>query len=283
MRIAGPLVLQLYLGATVFLAAAPTAGGAEVTAIEESGPGCCKHDAEVARWHKNADRLYAQFKAKEATVELRKILEVDGRNFEALIKMARACIDIGDMIPESGANWKEQKLKEYTVAEDYARRAIKVNPGSTWGYFWVAAAMGNSAMVSPVARQLERAGEIRAAVERAIELDPRNGFAYHAYGVWQRKVAEIGGVSRALAPVLYGQSVPSGSLEKSIDYLQKAVEINPTVIVSRLELARSQVAKGEWEPARALLKSIPDLPIRFSDDGKHKKQAAQLLAEINDR
>jgi Tfp pilus assembly protein PilF len=85
------------------------------------------------------------------------------------------------------------------------------------------------------------------------------------------------------ASVLYGKSVPKGTLEKSIEYLKKAVELNPTIIVSRLELARSHVAREEWEPARALLKTIPDLAIQFSDDAKHKRTAAQLLAEINDR
>jgi tetratricopeptide (TPR) repeat protein len=169
------------------------------------------------------------------------------------------------------------------IAEGYARKAIAVNPHSTWGHFWLAAALGNAAMVSPVARQLELAGEIRAEIERAIALEPKNGLAYHAYGVWHRKIAEIGGASRVFASVLYGQSVPTGSLENSIEYLKKAVELNPTVIVSRLELARSHVAKEEWEPARVWLRTIPDLPIQFSDDAKHKKHAAQLLAEIKDR
>jgi Tfp pilus assembly protein PilF len=86
-----------------------------------------------------------------------------------------------------------------------------------------------------------------------------------------------------LASVFYGRSLPNGSLEKSIEYLKKAVALNPTVIVSRLELARSYVAKGEWAPARALHKSIPDLPIQFSDDAKHKQKAEQLMEEIKDR
>ena len=77
--------------------------------------------------------------------------------------------------------------------------------------------------------------------------------------------------------------MPTGSLEKSVEYLKRAVELNPTFIVSRLELARSHIARTEWEPARVLLRSIPDLPIQFSDDNKHKQQAAQLLAEIKDR
>jgi len=276
-------ILQIGLAATLFLIPEPGAGAAELSATPETAPGCCRRDDDIARWHKLADRLYAQFKPAEAIRELQKILEVDGRNFEALVKMARAHIDIGDTIAENGDNWKERKLKEYQTAESYARNAIKVDPRSTWGHFWLAAALGNAAMVSPIARQLELAEEIRAEIEQALALDPRNGHAYHAYGVWHRKVAEIGAASRVFASVLYGQSVPQGSLEKSIEYLKKAVELNPTIIVSRLELARSHVAKGEWEPARVLLKTIPDLPIQFSDDAKHKRNAAQLLTEINGR
>ena len=275
-------MINLWVALGFFFA---TAGAhtAEMTAFDEPAQSCCRRDADVARWHKNADRLYAQFKAREAAKDLQKILEVDGRNFEALIKMARAYVDIGDMIPEAVADWKERKFKDYATAEDYARRAIKIDPSSTWSHFWLAAALGNVAMVSPVARQLELANEIRVHIEKAIALDRKNGLAYHAYGVWHRKVAEIGGASRVLASMVYRQSVPTGSLEKSVEYLKRAVELNPGVIVSRLELARSHVAREEWEPARALLLSIPDLPIQFSDDNKHKQQAAQLLVEIKDR
>jgi len=277
------VILHIGLVANLLLIATPGAGAAETAASPETGPGCCRRDDDIARWHKLADGLYARFKPEAAIKELQKILEVDSRDFQALIKMARAYIDIGDTIAENGDNWKERKLKEYVLAEGYARKAIRVDPRSTWGHFWLAAALGNAAMVSPIARQLELAGEIRAEIERALALDPNNGFAYHAYGVWQRKIAEIGGASRVFASVLYGQSVPTGSLEKSIEYLKKAVELNPTVVVSRLELARSHIAKEEWEPARAVLRTIPDLPIQFSDDAKHKRNAEQLLAEIKDR
>lgn len=269
------------LAAALGAASLPAAAPAELPHAEDGGAGCCRGD--IARWHKNADRFYSQFRPREAAAELRRILAVDGRNFEALIKLARAYIDIGDMIAESGPDWKERKLKEYGAAEEHARKAAQVDPQNAWGHFWVAAALGSIAMVSPVAKQVELAGEIRDKVERAIALDPRNGPAYHVYGVWHRKLAEIGGASRMIASVLYGQSMPSGSLDKSVEYLRKAVELNPTFIVSRLELARTHISRGEWEPARELLRSISDLPIRFSDDSKHKKQAAVLLAEIKDR
>ena len=259
--------------------------------VEEAAPldakgGClqCRNDSvEIAQLHKNADRLYAQFKPKEAANELLKIVRLDAQNFEALVKLSRAYIDLGDMIPESISDWKERRLKDYQTAEDYARRAIKANPNSTWGYFYLGASLGLTAVVSPVARQVELAEEIRAALEKSLALDPNNGFAYHAYGVWHRKISEIGKMSRVLASVLYGRSLPQGSMEKSVEYLKKAIALNPTVIISRLELANTYMAMEDFQAARTMLSSIRNLPIQFSDDAKHKQKAEELLEEVASR
>jgi tetratricopeptide (TPR) repeat protein len=259
--------------------------------VEEAAPldakgGCpqCRNDSvEIAQLHKNADRLYAQFKPKEAANELLKIVRLDAQNFEALIKLSRAYIDLGDMIPESISDWKERRLKDYQTAEDYARRAIKANPNSTWGYFYLGASLGLTAVVSPVARQVELAEEIRAALEKSLALDPNNGFAYHAYGVWHRKISEIGKMSRVLASVLYGRSLPQGSMEKSVEYLKKAIALNPTVIISRLELANTYMVMEDFQAARTMLSSIRNLPIQFSDDAKHKQKAEELLEEVASR
>lgn len=267
----------------IFITAWLVIGAAMTRAAETVSPDENKSSAEIAQLQKNAERLYFQFKPREAAAELQKILQTDARNFEALTKLARAYIDIGNAIPENGSNWKERKLKEYSAAEDYARKALKLDPNSTWSYFWVAASVGSVAAVAPVAKQVELSGEIRDAVEKSLALDPKNGAAYHLYGVWHRKVAEIGGASRMLASVFFGKSVPQGSVEKSIEYLKKAVALNPTYIASRLELARSYVAKKEWPAARTMLKSIPEIAVQYSEDAKNKREAEELLEELKDR
>jgi tetratricopeptide (TPR) repeat protein len=249
----------------------------------EGCPRCRAHNREISEIIEQADRLHAEFKAKEEAVELRKVLQMDPSNLEALAKLSRSHIDIGDSIPETQSDWKDQRIREYLMAERYARQAIKAVPDSTWGHFYLAASLGTLAGISPVAKQIEMAGEIRAAVEKAITLDAQNGFAYHVYGVWHRRMAEIGKMSRTIAVVWFGSSLPSGDLEKSVEYLKRAVAINPGVIVSRLELARSYAATEEWPAARELLKSIAKLPNKFSDDAKHKRKAEELLELIKDR
>lgn len=246
-------------------------------------PNCPNDDSPVSGSLQKADELYAAFKPKEALPELLKVLDLEPQNAEALSKIARVYIDFGDAIPESTADWEAKRLKQYQIAEQYARKAVKADPNMVWGHFYIAASLGSMATVSPVAKQIDMAAEIRSAIEKAIALDPQNGFAYHVYGVWHRKMAEIGKMSRMFASVIYGRSIPTGNMEKSIEYLNKAVALNPTVIASRLELARSYVAVENWPSARNFLTSIAGLPIQFSDDAKHKQKAEQLLEEINGR
>jgi len=241
------------------------------------------NDTRIAGHIKQADLLHSQFKSREAAVELQKVLRLEPQNLEALAKLSRAHIDIGDSIPESQADWKERKIREYRKAENFARRAINADPNSTWGHFYLAASLGTMAGVSPVKKQIAMAEEIRSHAEKAIALNPSNGFAYHVYGVWHRRMAELDGMSRMFVTVLYGRSLPGGSLEESVKFLEKAVAINPDVIVSRLELARSHVAMEEWSAARTLLESIAELPVKFSDDGKHKQKAQELLEDIKNR
>jgi len=246
-------------------------------------PSCANDGSPISRSLQKADELYAAFKPKEALAEFLKVLDSDPQNAEALSKIARVYIDFGDVIPESTPDWEAKRLKQYQIAEQYARKAVKADPSVVWGHFYVAASLGSMASVSPVAKQIDMAGEIRGAIEKAIALDPQNGFAYHVYGVWHRKMAEIGKMSRMFASVVYGRSIPTGSMEKSIEYLNKAVTLNPTVIASRLELARSYVAVENWPSARSFLTSIGELPIQFSDDAKNKQKAEQLLEEIKER
>ena len=154
----------------IFLILLVVAAAPEFSAGQIDGcPHCKTQNRDAAELIEQADRLYAAFKPREGAAELRKVLQLEPRNVEALAKLSRAHIDIGDSIPESQSNWRERRLQEYRTAENYARQTIKVDPDSTWGHFYLAASLGTVADVSPIARQIEMADEIRAAAEKASE------------------------------------------------------------------------------------------------------------------
>ena len=87
-------------------------------------------------------------------------------------------------------------------------------------------------------------------------------------------------MSRIFASVFSDRFIPNGSLDESIDYLNRAVTLNPTVIASRLELAKSYLAAEEWPSARNFLVSVRELPLQFSDGAKHNQHAERLLEEL---
>jgi len=237
--------------------------------------------AEVIEAVERAAALYEQFKTQDALDELRTALKTDPDNLGALVWSARAHIDLGDLIPPTGPDWQEQRKKSYRKAEEYAQRAAAVDRHSTWAHFYIAVAMGKIAALSSVKEQIALAHEIRARLDRSIALDPDNGYAYHVLGVWHRRMAEIGHTKRFMALVFLQGSVPKGTLDKSMYYLQKAISYNPRVITHHLELAKTYRALGKTELAEEHLKTVQRLPVQFSDDAQHKHEAKILLETIS--
>ena len=274
---------SIFLG--IFLCALPAAGAwaAQQSMGRLGCPHCINDGSEISQSLQQSDALYVAFKPKEALKPLLRVLELEPNNQEALAKAARVYIEFGDNIPETEPDWQEKRLQQYRIAEDYARKAVKADPNNTWGHFYVAASLGKIAAHSSASKQIDLADEIRSAVEKSIACDPQNGFAYHVYGVWHRRMTEVGQTSRFLASTFLWRSVPQGSLNTSVEYFQKAIGLNPTVISHRLELGKTYVAMGKWDLARASLKSSLVQPVQFSDDPRHKKEAEQILKEIDGR
>jgi tetratricopeptide (TPR) repeat protein len=144
-------VLLLLFGGDVF-----AQGGSSKTG-RVGCPNCANDGSPVSGLLQKADELYAAFKPKEALPELLKVLDLEPQNAEALSKIARVYIDFGDAIPESTADWEAKRLKQYQIAEQYARKAVKADPSVVWGHFYIAASLGSMATVSPVAKQIDMA------------------------------------------------------------------------------------------------------------------------------
>jgi len=225
------------------------------------------------------DSYYAQFDDSRALEEYRKALELEPENYEALWKLARALIDVADALPAKDPTTPAKQKKMYSEAEDYARRAVKVNPNDTWGHFFLSAAMGKRALMLGKKEQIEMSRQVKAEIEKAIELDPSNDLAYHALGRWHRRMAEIGGVKRALGGLLYGD-IPRGTFEESEKCFRKAIEIKPDYTNHYLELGRTYLAMGKKDLAIQAFEKCLECPITTSKCELYKKEASEELARL---
>ena len=213
-------------------------------------------------------------------MELEKALALAPDDPEVLIWTARTCIDVGDLIPETVPDRRTKRIQRYRAAERYARAAVKARPESTWPHFFLAVALGKLTEFADTRAQIAMAREIRKEVDKAIALDPDNGFAYHVLGVWHRRMAEINRAERLLARVFLLKTVPAGRLADSVRFLAKAIRHNPHVITHHLELAKTYRALGKPDLAKEHLAAVDRLAVKFSDDGMHKRNARKLLKQI---
>ncbi len=235
---------------------------------------------QTAEEHLRAgDEYYAQFDDSRALEEYRKAVELDPTNYEALWKTSRALIDVADALPAKDPTTPAKQKKIYAEAEDFARRAVQVNPGDTWGHFFLSAAMGKRLLLLGKKEQVQMSRQVKAEIEKAIELDPTNDLAYHALGRWHRRMAEIGGVKRALGGLLYG-NIPRGTFEESEKYLKKAVELRPDYTNHYLELGRTYIAMGKKDQAAECFQKCLEAPVTTSKCELYKQEATEELAKL---
>ncbi|MBN1937971.1 MAG: tetratricopeptide repeat protein [Candidatus Aminicenantes bacterium] len=228
---------------------------------------------------KAGDEAYDQRNDAKALESYLAAVEAEPGNYEALWKASRSLVDNGDLVDTKikGAEDKQKKL--FQDAADYARKAVEANPNDTNGHFQLSASLGKYALMLGKKDQIAMSHEIKAEIEKAIELDAANDGAYHALSRWHRKIAEIGGAKRALGSILYGK-IPKGSYEEAETYMKKAIEIKPEYINHRLELARLFVEIKKYPEAAEEFQKCLDLPETTSKDAMYKEEAKNELAAI---
>jgi tetratricopeptide (TPR) repeat protein len=230
----------------------------------------------VAEHIQAGDQAYAVFDDVKALEHYQAALALEPANYEALWKASRAMVDIADVIPASEKDIKERQKKMFTDATALARKAVSANPNDTWGHFQLAAANGKRLLLLGKKEQIDASKEVRAEIDKAIELDPTNHLAYHALGRWHRRMDEIGGAKRFFGSIVYG-SIPKGSYAESEKALRKAIELHPEYVNHYLELGRTLVALKKTDEAGECFQKAIDLPKTTSKDDVIKAEAKAEL------
>lgn len=221
---------------------------------------------------RQGDAYYAQFNDAKALEEYKLAVQMDPTNYEALWKTARACFDLGELMEPENASALQEQRKLFTDSATYAKQAVQANPNDTWGHFFLSAGLGKYALTQGKKEQINASKKIKAEIEKAIELDPANDSAYHALGLWHRRMAEIGGAQRFFGGIIYG-SIPKGTFEESEKYLLKAVELNPNYTNHHLEMGRTYLSLKKYDLAKQEFQKVLELPDTSSKCSAYKKEA----------
>jgi tetratricopeptide (TPR) repeat protein len=225
---------------------------------------------------KEAKQLEAAFRDNEALVKYTEVLKLDPSNLVALCKIS----ELYSLLGKRQAKKEDQKTY-FKAARSFGQQALKANANSAEANFVMALAMGRMAIISSGEEKINAVKDIRTYADRCVQLDPQNFKGYHILGRWHYEVANLSSVEKWLVKVTYG-SLPPASMQDAINYYEKSRQINPSLLVNYLELAKIYHKKDDNTRAMEMLNTLLKLPNVIYDDPTVKIEAKKLLKKWQD-
>ena len=228
-------------------------------------------DAQVAALIRHGDVEEKQGRTKAALADFEAAEQLDPKNPAILLRLAKQHSDLVDATKARDA--AEQHARK---ALDYSQRALALDPKIAKAHLSLAIAYGKLTDFVGNKTKLDYSKIIKDETVKSLELDPTDDFAWHVLGRWHAGVANVNGVLRALATVVYGGMPPATNAEAA-KCLKKAVELAPQRIMHRAELARLYKIKGQADLAAKEWQTITTLTAADSDEESEKLAARETL------
>lgn len=227
--------------------------------------------AELVR---QGDEYDAQFKAEAALQYYLSAEKLKPDNAALLVKIARQYV-----YRMSELSSKADQLQSGRTALGYAERAVKLAPNECDSHLALAICLGKLTPLMSNKEGIEASRRIKSAAEMAVKLNPKNDYAWHLLGRWHQELAQIGGVTRAVALIVYG-GLPSASYEEAVRCFQKANSLNPARLLHVVELGRTYALMGREAEARNWINRGLAMPEREKDDAETKQRGRKTLKTL---
>ena len=219
-------------------------------------------------------RFDEQLKEKEALECYLPANRLEPDNVDLLVRIARQYRHL-----MSDTTSKMEKLRLGNISLQYAQRAAALAPNDSEAQLSPAISYGKMLPYMTSKDQVAASPLIKAAVDRTLQLDPRNDTAWHILGRWNRVLANVNVVKRLLAKAVYGD-LPVTTNQEAEKCLQKAIAINPTRLIHYIELGRIYAEMGRKEEARANILKGLSMPNKEKDDPEMKEIGRETLKKL---
>lgn len=187
-----------------------------------------------------AEKLFAERgdvkNLRQAVQTLAKARDADKRNYEVEWKFSKYNYFLSKQADSEEE--AEKFLKDGAAAGIIASRIAPEKPD---GHFWYGANLGEQAKRSPVTVGLKSVDDIKAAMTKVIEIDPK----------YQGASAFDG-----LAQIELSTGMLGGKPEKAVEYLEKALTLDKNNTYIYLHLAEAYLAVGKKADAKKHLEYL---------------------------
>lgn len=223
---------------------------------------------------KKGDVYYAKLQPTEALKYYLPAEKIEPQNVPLLVRIARQYRHL-----HSECSEKSAKEKCAETAVQYANRAAALAPNDAEAQLAVAVSYGKLLPFEGTKEQLACSKTIKAAAEKAIQLDPRGDLAWQVLGRYYYNYADVSPVRRALGNIRYG-NIPEAKFEDAAKCFEKAIELNPNRLMHYIELGRTYVKLNRHVEARKLITKGLSMPNTEKDDPETKQVGRELLKSL---
>ncbi|MEO8192819.1 MAG: hypothetical protein ABI681_03135 [Gemmatimonadales bacterium] len=219
------------------------------------------------------DRAYAALDGPGALSHYEQAMATDPGSYEATWKASRSAVDIGSYHPDAS-----RRASLFASGEQYARKAVALNPGDPEGHFSLARALGKTALTQSPRGRIRYATEIRSQALECLRQSPKHAGCLHVMGMWNAEVMRLNALTRMIARnILGGKTFGTASWREAVRYMEAAVASEPERIIHRVDLASVYEDVGEKSKARTELTTALRLPVSDVNDRIYKEQARAAL------
>jgi tetratricopeptide (TPR) repeat protein len=232
------------------------------------------HAADLAELIVAGDRHDVRFEAEAALVPYLQAEKLAPKDASLLVKISRQYVYRMTSLSE------KDQLQSCRTAVSYAERAIACAPNECDPHLALAICLGKLTPLLGAKESVATSFKIKQAAETAVRLNPKSDYAWHMLGRWHQALAEIGGVTRALAKVFYG-GLPPASHQEALKCFEKAHALNANRLIHAIELGRTHAALGNTKEARRYIEQGLAMKNTEKDDPETKERGRATLENLS--
>jgi tetratricopeptide (TPR) repeat protein len=230
-------------------------------------------------WVPSRVQAHEQFRAfnyVDAAWMYHEVLKGDTTDFDALIKVTESWNLRG--LDLQAAGQKDSAEVSFERAVKYAEQTFRHYPDSAATYVNLAAANGNLALFRGGKAKVRTGRDVQRYCMQALQIDSTNVVALTILGVFHREVSKLSWIERLVAKTVYG-GLPKGSIDKSVEYLRKAIEVDSTALFPNYSLAVTYRRMKEHQASLQQLEIVSQLRAGNSEEARYLSQTEAWLEE----
>ncbi len=231
------------------------------------------------RWEPSralAEDLFCGFQYADAARMYEELLAADSTDFGVLTRLSESWNFRG--LDLQSHEKKDSAEKAFERAVRYAEQTRRHHVDSAKTYVNLAAAYGDLALFRGGKAKVHIGREVKRFCEKALRIDSTNVPALTILGVFNRELSKLSWIQRFVAKSFYG-GLPEGSINMSVEFLEKAIKIDSTALFPNYSLAVTYRRMKKEEEALAQLQKVVDLQPGNSEEVRYRDNAVAWLAE----